>query len=43
MRYTVTIAGSDGSQFYSAKTGIILDQNNKTFSGVLGTQVLRLY
>jgi hypothetical protein len=34
---TVTITASDGSQFSSSKGGIILDQDNRTFSGVFGT------
>ncbi len=33
---TVTIAASDGSQFSSTKQGIILDQDNRTFTGVFG-------
>ena len=34
---TVTITASDGTQFSSTKTGIILDQDNRTFAGVFGT------
>lgn len=34
---TITIAASDQSQFSTTKRGIILDQDNKVFSGVFGT------
>ena len=33
----VTLTASDSSQFSATKQGIILDQDNRTFSGVFGT------
>jgi hypothetical protein len=33
---TVTIQASDGTQFSTTKNGVILDQDNRTFSGVFG-------